>query len=903
MSCNTFNPKNLNLPKYSFQNLSIEIYHPSKNSILIVTFGFDIFNYNDSLRINILTTDLTSFFSDGDEKSDQANSTFQQKVQGLNIRTFKTVREAVLATERYILEENFISIISWKRNQFDINYLNNLINGVSEDNSNSRKFTDRDYIFYYAKRLILSEERFTSYSYFMANMVGNKKRKIMVPKINNLYETYNKNIYNILQYFLIKMHHYSKNSLDEMARRLELAALCEAQIVQCQGRGMYTVEGCLFRNILRADFVPYEKSVKHVSEQDSTRSLPCVMEPKSGLYTDPVGILDFQSLYPSIVTAFQFDYGTYLGSRRTLKGFFDKMDAKFKDLSDDAENFITFSYEGPNKNNTQFEVGQDTLLHLLTNCDHLQVIETQNLTNFHTSVFILDKTNAFIRTMYSKYLKERFIIKKKLKIAKKAKFDYLTRILDSRQHARKLVCNVAYGFTSANLSGRMPNPGIADAIVGTGRATLENMINMIDSDVHQKFEVVYGDTDSMFIRIKPKVTSINQYLFPSPKLIFNQKLTKAFILMVKLVQEINQQMVPPIKIKFEKIYLPCILNTKKRYMGKIYENMSEVIKNWEDVPIEYKGTEVIRRDNTLGTARVLDELINLFFKDSLGLINDEQEFKTAIFELFSHARNGFFDLRNFAIPVKVTGALPIEMLEQTAFATKIHKGPDQNLNFYEFIYTLPNKPQNKGGLYQPANYQPEFDEKNHPINHEPPKAVEFEKILNIERFLDLANDKIWQKIPRDKILSYGRQPLFVNVNCTRRNEIDNNFNRPVLKINSRLLTASQLIKRRRRPNYNPFGRAVPKLTECEDLNISLDSSYYFWKQIYPAIYRSLGHDELFQFMIDSKKLLSDDQLEMSDLEDTVINQLCFQTCGSKWSDKNGNLRNCVNLHCSVNYKI
>ena len=41
--------------------------------------------------------------------------------------------------------------------------------------------------------------------------------------------------------------------------------------------------------------------------------LPLVMEPESRFYADPVIVLDFQSLYPSVVIAYNLCFSTCLG--------------------------------------------------------------------------------------------------------------------------------------------------------------------------------------------------------------------------------------------------------------------------------------------------------------------------------------------------------------------------------------------------------------------------------------------------------------------------------------------------------------------------------------------------------------------------------------------------------------
>lgn len=82
--------------------------------------------------------------------------------------------------------------------------------------------------------------------------------------------------------------------------------------------------------------------------------------------------------------------------------------------------------------------------------------------------------------MLDEILRARVMIKTAMKTGSPAD-RALMRMLDARQHNLKMVANVTYGYTGASYSGRMPCADLADAIVATGRHTLERAIRLVQA--------------------------------------------------------------------------------------------------------------------------------------------------------------------------------------------------------------------------------------------------------------------------------------------------------------------------------------------------------------------------------------------------------------------------------------
>lgn len=76
----------------------------------------------------------------------------------------------------------------------------------------------------------------------------------------------------------------------------------------------------------------------------------------------------------------------------------------------------------------------------------------------------------------------------------------------------------------------------------------------------------------------------------------------------EIAQAVTAANPSPIELKLEKVYQPCILQTKKRYVGYSYENPQQT------VPIfDAKGIETVRRDACPAVNKILERVIRILF--------------------------------------------------------------------------------------------------------------------------------------------------------------------------------------------------------------------------------------------------------------------------------------------------
>jgi DNA polymerase zeta len=177
----------------------------------------------------------------------------------------------------------------------------------------------------------------------------------------------------------------------------------------------------------------------------------------------------------------------------------------------------------------------------------------------------------------------------------------LRRALNARQFGLKLLANVTYGYTAAGFSGRMPCAELADAIVQSGRATLEAAMALVERPgaPWAPARVVYGDTDSLFISFPGR----------SP--------AAAWDAAAAIAAAVTAANPPPVALKLEKVYDGCALLAKKRYAGLAH--MGRPPEAWVPAGLpppalpafDAKGIETVRRDTCPAVAKVLEATLRL----------------------------------------------------------------------------------------------------------------------------------------------------------------------------------------------------------------------------------------------------------------------------------------------------
>lgn len=276
-----------------------------------------------------------------------------------------------------------------------------------------------------------------------------------------------------------------------------------------------------------------------------------VLEPTPGMYTDAVPVMDFASLYPSVMREYNMSPDTLID-----QDYIDRHQLR----PDQYVRVPDFTFDAT--------TGQETAVF-----------------NPKNPIFLTERKGILIELL-EHFLDARRKAKKRMNAAET---DEERAIWNGIQLAYKVLCNTVYGFLGATGSmAYLPQAEIAACITKVGRDCLMR-IKAMSEHLHARFpgmswpawtselRVIYGDTDSVFVRCpgQSNVAEVEAEMI---------RMAEAFTL-----QMARDPGDPKIVLEYEKTYCPFLLQCKKRYVGKKYEP-------GRPAKMHCKGIELARRD-------------------------------------------------------------------------------------------------------------------------------------------------------------------------------------------------------------------------------------------------------------------------------------------------------------------
>ena len=466
----------------------------------------------------------------------------------------------------------------------------------------------------------------------------------------------------------------------------------------------YKVEGVLSHLSKSKNVVLLSATRDQLINQDPPKFTPIVMEPPKNIFYNPVIVLDFQSLYPSIMIAYNLCYSTCLGKllKEEELNEINKSGGSFKKMGVSFYNKNLYEMLWKDFRMSKFYHGEEYILdESKESKDFFEFIKDSCFLSPCRVLFLKKHIKeGLIPIILKELLLTRIMIKKSMKLYNKDSDIY--KFLHNRQLGIKNLANVIYGYTSAGFSGRMPNINISDSILSLGRNMIKTAIDYIENKTPYELKVVYGDTDSVFISVK------------------NKNIKEAIEIGKKLAEEITKLNPEPIKLQFEKVYCPLIFNAKKHYAGYKYEDISSIdsVKNQKSAVtlLDTKGLENVRRDSCNIVSKIVEKVIKILFDEK-----DLSKVKNYLYQCFDKIIKGKVIIKDFIFSKEVKfGKYRGKILPPSAqVANELHNRDQNYFAVYKqrvpyLIYNNPNGEKTlKNSVIYPYDF---FEDKSLSIN-------------------------------------------------------------------------------------------------------------------------------------------------------------------------------------------
>ena len=274
-----------------------------------------------------------------------------------------------------------------------------------------------------------------------------------------------------------------------------------------------------------------------------------VYDPIPGLYKN-VPCLDFKSLYPTIMSAYNICYTTFVPPE-----LMDK-------IPDDKCHVIEWE-----EDNDDFTGSDDEDLDI----DDEAVTRKKSSRTIKYRYKFVKEPKGIVPRMVEYLINTRDQVKAQLKQEKNP----IARIvLDQRQLALKISANSIYGGLGAQKGGKLPLPEAAACITAKSRESIMMVNNYLLREGHQ---IVYGDTDSSM----PDVGITDPKTAHAQAKYWAERITKLFP--------------PPMLLEDENVYGRLLCICKKKYAALKLDRDGNLETNPDNMQV--KGIVLARRDN------------------------------------------------------------------------------------------------------------------------------------------------------------------------------------------------------------------------------------------------------------------------------------------------------------------
>jgi DNA polymerase elongation subunit (family B) len=335
------------------------------------------------------------------------------------------------------------------------------------------------------------------------------------------------------------------------------------------------VEAYLMKKAVE-DNVLIPNSPKTEEKEERMRELPykgaIVVEPKKGIHEN-IAVLDFRSLYPTIIVS--------------------------------------------------HNISTETL-----NCSHEECKQKNSVpeTKYHFCI----KKQGFIPKHLKFLIEKRKELKERMKKIPKDSKEY--KILDNEQYSTKIISNAMYGYFGF-VGARWYKRECAESTAAFGRYYIKKVLEMAKEN---GFEVIYGDTDSVFIT---KAGESLQEIEKDAK---------------KFVELVNSNLPGIIELEFRGIYKDGIFVTREK--GETGAKKRYALLDLKG-SLEIRGFETVRRDWCKLSKDIQRKVLEIILKEK----NAEKAIQL-VRETIKQLKEGKVKLEDLTIYEQITK--PLSQYEQ-----------------------------------------------------------------------------------------------------------------------------------------------------------------------------------------------------------------------------------------------